>query len=336
LARTVAGYNQTDDAVKLIIAAVDKPDPRPVWYSDWGTDNGAATNNMKRALDRVLRERGAHGCAKFKNKLRLTSYDMYGEHTVSVEPPFVIWINTFQPEINRRRWYHRFSGITATAGGFDLGRDVLTGHGPLGGLYPTNTTHWQKEGDTTTFLYLVPTGMNDPYQPTWGSWAGRYALNTNYPGKPYYWATQVDAWNGTTNRDNTLARWAAHLQNDFKARMDWCVRGRREANHPPVVRVDGAAHRQVTSGDAVMLDASSSADPDGNELLFEWVTYPEAGDYRGPHVRIDNARNARASLRVPGVKTKQDLHVVAIVTDKGDPPLTRYGRIILTVQPVRE
>ena len=38
----------------LIIAAVDRDDPRPVWYSDWGTDNGAATNNLKRALDRVL------------------------------------------------------------------------------------------------------------------------------------------------------------------------------------------------------------------------------------------------------------------------------------------
>ena len=59
--RTVAGYNDTDDAVKLILAAVDKDDPRPLWYSDWGTDNGAATNNLKRALDLVLRERGPRG-----------------------------------------------------------------------------------------------------------------------------------------------------------------------------------------------------------------------------------------------------------------------------------
>src|SRR3954469_18791462 len=38
--RTVAGYNTVDDAVNLIIATVDRPDPRPLWYSDWGTDNG--------------------------------------------------------------------------------------------------------------------------------------------------------------------------------------------------------------------------------------------------------------------------------------------------------
>src|SRR5215212_1899727 len=69
LARTVAGHDNTDDAVNLIIAAVDRSDPRPVWYADWGTDHGAATNNLRRALDRVLRERGASGYAKFKNSL---------------------------------------------------------------------------------------------------------------------------------------------------------------------------------------------------------------------------------------------------------------------------
>src|SRR5262245_52610231 len=52
LKRTVAGYG--DDAVKLLIDAVDKDDPRPVWYSDWGSDNGASPNVLKRALDRVL------------------------------------------------------------------------------------------------------------------------------------------------------------------------------------------------------------------------------------------------------------------------------------------
>src|SRR5690349_8600202 len=51
--RTVAGYNETDDGIKRIIAAVDSPDPRPLWYSDWGTDHGGATNNLRRALDRI-------------------------------------------------------------------------------------------------------------------------------------------------------------------------------------------------------------------------------------------------------------------------------------------
>ncbi len=163
--RTVAGYNDTDDAVNLIIAAVDKDDPRPLWYSDWGTDNGAAANNLKRALDRVCASAGRRATRRFKSKLRLSSDDKFGDHTTTIAPPFAIWVNTFQPPVEGKRWYHRFSALTSQAGGFDLKRDVLTGHGPLGALYPTNTTHWAKEGDTMTFLYLVPTGMNDPNEP---------------------------------------------------------------------------------------------------------------------------------------------------------------------------
>ena len=182
--RTVAGCNDTEDGVNLIIAAVDKDDPRPLWYSDWGTDRGSAVNNMKRALDRVLRERGRDGYARFKSKLRLSSYDQFGDHLEAIAPPFRFWVDTFRPALNRKRWYHRFSPLTRRAGGFDLERDVLTGHGPLGALYPTNTGLPGKEGDSMTFLYLIPTGMNDPDEPLWGSWAGRYGPNENFPDKP--------------------------------------------------------------------------------------------------------------------------------------------------------
>jgi hypothetical protein len=37
--RTVTGYDHTSDTVNLIITAVDRPDPRPIWYSDWCTSS---------------------------------------------------------------------------------------------------------------------------------------------------------------------------------------------------------------------------------------------------------------------------------------------------------
>jgi hypothetical protein len=277
-----------------------------------------------------LRERGPEGYARFKSKLRLTSYDMFGAHTTNVAPEFKLWVNTFQPPMDGKRWYHRFSGITAKAGGFDLGRDALTGHGPLGAQYPTNTTHWQKEGDTPTFLYLVPTGMNDPEQPTWGSWAGRYGTNENYPGRPYYWANQLDAWNGTTNRDNTLARWAAALQNDFRARLDWCVKSRGEANHPPVVKVAGASRRNIAPGARVELNAEGSSDPDGDALSYRWEFYPEPGTYRGPLEIVDSDK-AKASFVVPSAAAGKIIHVTLTVVDAGTPALSRYQRVVLTV-----
>ncbi|MEX2186913.1 MAG: nucleoside hydrolase-like domain-containing protein [Pirellulales bacterium] len=333
--RTVSGYEESDDGVKLIIAAVDRDDPRPVWFLNWGTDNGAATSSLKRALDRVLAERGPEGYATFKNKLRLSSYDKFEEHTTKITPPWKLWVHTFQPEIDRQRWYHRFSAITATAGGFDIERDVRRDHGPLGAMYPTNTTHRQKEGDTMTFLYLVPTGMNDPNEPTWGSWAGRYASREDQPGKPYYWATAKDTLDGTTHRENTLKRWAADLQNDFRARMDWCVRPRDEANHPPSVVVNGKGGKVILRvaakpGVTVKLSAAGTQDPDGNKLAFEWFNYVEAGTY-AKAVVVDKADGESASVTIPRDAAGKSIHVVLTVTDDGQPPLVGYRRVVVDV-----
>ncbi len=332
LERTVSGSNDTDEGVRLMMAAIDSPDPRPLWYSDWGTDHGAATNNLKRALDRVLHERGQRSYAKFKQRLRLSSADAFHEHTATLWPPFPLWVDTFRPQFDGKRWYHRFSALTAKAGGFDLERDVRTGHGALGALYPTNTTHWQKEGDTMTFLYLVPTGMNDPEHPGWGSWAGRYGAQEQFPGKNYFWANQADAWHGATNRDNTLARWAADLQNDFRARMDWCVKPFGQANHPPVVRVRGGARRTVKPGEVLTLDASQSIDPDGQPLHFEWFVYQEAGNCR-EEARLQDGDSPVARLTVPRVAGEVELHLIGAVRDEGHPPLAGYARVIVTIKP---
>ena len=337
LARTVAGYDDTEDGVNLVLCAVDGSDPRPVWFCNWGTDRGSAASCLKRALDRVLRERGREGYARFKARLRLSSSDAFGEHTMALQPPFPIWVDTFRPPRDGKRWYHRFSALTATAGGFDLERHVRTGHGPLGALYPTNTNLRQKEGDTMTFLYLLPTGMNDPHEPAWGSWAGRYGPNEEHPGKPYYWANQEDSWRGTTSRDNTLARWAADLQNDFRARMDWCVQPRTGANHRPVAALNGTTgleilRRDATPGGVVELDARGSADPDGDAIACEWFVYGEAGTYRG-EIALSTPQGWITHFTAPQTKPGETVHVVLRITDDGDPPLSAYRRAVIRVAP---
>ncbi|MBI3866850.1 MAG: DUF1593 domain-containing protein [Planctomycetia bacterium] len=283
-------------------------------------------------LDHVLATRGQEGYAKFKNRLRLSSADKFGEHTTTMAPPFPIWVDTFRPELERKRWYHRFSGITATAGGFDIERDCRTGHGPLGALYPLNTTHPQKEGDTGTFLYLVPTGMNDPDEPTWGSWAGRYGRQEQFPDRNYYWANQQDTWNGTTHRENTLKRFAADLQNDFKARLDWCVKPKTEANHAPIVSVAGPRRQTVKAGAVVPLDASATRDPDGDKLTYRWWMYREPGTFPR-ELQTDAVDSPTLKFIAPEVDSPQTVHVMLTVSDSGSPALTRYARVVLTVDP---
>jgi hypothetical protein len=332
--RTVAGYDDTDEAVRLVIETIDRDDPRPVWFLNWGTDHGSAESNLKRALDRVLTERGQQGYAKFKEKILLCSDDQFGEHTTRIEPLWRLWIYPFYPNMDGGRWYHRFGPLTATAGGFDLERDVRTNHGPLGALYPTNTTHKQKEGDSFTFMYLIPTGMNDPLQPTWGSWAGRFGERSDWkPRNPnYYWAGERDAWQGTTNRDNTLRRWSADLQNDFRARMDWCVQPFSGANHPPRAALNGDISQRTVLLDApvgktVRLDAAGSSDLDGDELEYQWFIYPDAGTYRG---RVDvSATSSEARVVIPSDSAGKTIHLIVAVRDRGEPPLARYRRAVL-------
>jgi hypothetical protein len=330
--RTVAGYDG-DDGVKLVLAVADAPDQRPIWFCNWGIDKGSAESSLKRALDQVLKDRGPAGYAKFKDRFRLSSADKFGEHTRR-DPPWPIWVDTFRPELEGKRWYHRFSALTAKAGGFDLKRDVLTGHGPLGAMYPTNTGLPQKEGDTMSFLNLVPTGMNDPMQPTWGSWAGRYGLNENEMPRPYYWANQKDQWEGTTHRDNTLKRWAVHLQNDFRARLDWCVAPPKKANHPPVPHCQGDGSGKILRADApvgkpLRLTAAGTSDPDGDRLTYRWYVYPEAGTYQGK-ATIEESSSPQATLTVPADAAGRTIHVLLEVTDNGEPALTRYRRIVVT------
>ena len=56
----------------------------------------------------------------------------------------------------------------------------------------------------------------------------------------------VRASEGRTHTSNqaTLWRWREAYQHDFAARMDWCVKPWAEANHIPLVVVNGVGGRQ--------------------------------------------------------------------------------------------
>jgi hypothetical protein len=115
--------------------------------------------------------------------------------------------------------------------------------------------------------------------------------------------------------------------------MDWCVRDRNAANHPPHVKVSGEANRKVRPGERVTLDASTSSDPDGDQLTFEWIVYPEASGYTGNLPAVDRGDSAMATLTVPAAEKPASLHLVLAATDAGAPPLTRYARVILAIEP---
>lgn len=330
--RLVAGYDDVNDGVDLIIRSLTADDPRPIWFANWGSNSGT-TSSMQRALDRLKKDKPPREFAAILKKIHCTrNAEKLGSHAGGI----AMFVDTRNPD----RWYHRFEPLTAKAGGCDVKRDIES-VGPLGSVYAT-----PKEGDSLAFIYLIPTGLSDPLEPTWGGWGGRYSPLTKTaatsggkqgvaPREGFYWAEAQDTLEGKTSRDNTLARWAAALQNDFRARMQWSVAADpAKANHEPVVVLQNDRTRQVLRADAPVgrsfeLSAEGSSDPDKDAITYRWFVYPEPGTYRGD-VKINNADSARATLEVPADAAGKTIHVVVEVTDSGKPALTRYRRIVLT------
>lgn len=310
-----------------VIAVVDRDDPRPIWYLNWGTnEEDDVPTALRQALNYVKRRRSEAEYRRFAGKLHYV--EVYKQnHIDSHRAALGFYMDTFYPTMDGGRWYHRWRPLTEQAGGFDVERDLKTGHGPLCAEYTI-----QKEGDTPTFMHLIPNGLNVPGRPAWGGWSGRYSLN---PDLNMWWCDQRDTWQGTKNRDNTLKKWVVHIQNDFRARANWCVaRTFAEANHEPVPHVQGDATRDVTFldapvGKALSLSAEGTTDPDGDALTYQWMVYPEVGTFAGD-VAIDGECTATCSIDVPLEALGKTIHVILVVTDDGDPPLTRYRRIVIT------
>ena len=204
-----------------------------------------------------------------------------------------------------------------------LTANVKTGHGALGGMTPQK---YISEGDTPSFLHLVNNGLNSHLDYTLGGWGGRSAYDD--PAWPNHITDKKLTDDGNANK--MYWRWVPAAQNDLAARMDWCVKEFKDANHAPVARVKGALQRDVKPGETVKLEAAAS-DPDGNKLTCKWWQYADADSAAGT-VAIANANSLdKASFVVPSEPGKQ-VHIILEVTDNGTPPLVGYQRIICNIK----
>jgi hypothetical protein len=346
-----------------IIRALDAADARPLWVAVWG-----GANTLAQALHTLKATRGAAELRRVVAKLRV--------YAISDQDDSGAWIRRTFPELfyivspggyGKATW----GGMNAVVDGLDnrtvsnawLAENIQQGHGPLGAAYPD--VAYGMEGDTPSFLALIPNGLSVPEHPDWGGWGGRYELYTPSPadldpkgftgGVPVeaetrpIWTNAVDSVTPVVAADYgravargkatfkdaraSLWRWRDDFQNDFAARMDWTVRPPEKANHPPAPALAHPDRISVRSGERFVLDAGGTRDPDGDGLSFLWFQYPEAGTLRAP-IPLDGAENrVRVSAVAPPVTKPETAHFILRVTDKGQPALSRYKRVIVTVVP---
>jgi hypothetical protein len=183
------------------------------------------------------------------------------------------------------------------------------------------------EGDTPSFLYLLSAklGLNDPLDPTQGSWGNRFTqMGESFP-KGYY--------HTCTHNDSELTRWNSEVKNSFLNRLQWSVKSIEEVNREPVAVVNGDKSNKILSlyakpGKLITLDASKSSDPDRNNLTFKWFRYDEADTYDSLF-ELTDPTNPIQKLIVPSNLNDKNIHLVLEVRDKGTFDLIVYRRVII-------
>lgn len=344
------GAGKDSGGSELLIRAVDKKDERPLWVSVWG-----GANCLAQALWKVRETRTPEQMKAFVSRLRV--------YTISDQDDAGRWIRLNFPDIfyvvspSTERWeeYYRatwtgISGDRHYKNGpmykFELvdnpwlEQHVIKNHGPLGELYPR--LEYIMEGDTPAYLGLINNGLGSALTPAYGGWGGRYDFFQSYAEVAKIWTNTIHSVDEVELPDGrkvasdqaTIWRWREAYQQDFAARMDWCVaRTVKEANHNPVVVLNGNKGKAVaaaiaSAGQEVRLSANGTTDPDGHALNYRWFVYKEAGRFTG-NVQLRNPGAEEISFVMPKLGNNQELHLICEVKDNGSPALYSYRRVIL-------
>ena len=355
------GNGQDSEGSEWIIKTLEENDPRPLYVSVWG-----GANTLAQALFKLKETKNPTDIKRLVAKLRVYTISDQDDSGIWMRNTFpdLHYIVSPGDDYGSATWSainNQIKGISnEEISNKWLAQNIQQGHGPLGAVYPD--VAWGMEGDTPSYLNLIVNGLNNPEYPNWGGWGGRYELykpdfaaqkkgGSGVPFEPEtraIWTNAKDNYrhfvpnnfgrvvklDTTQYNDNkaSLWRWREDFQNDFAARMDWCIADLKNANHPPVPVLKQGDEITVKSGQGFGLDASDTYDPDSDSFSYLWFDYPEAGTYKKP-LQISPENYNNIWLTAPDVEKKETLHIILKITDKGSPRLSRYKRIIVTILP---
>ncbi|KAK7983222.1 ribosomal protein L16- L13 family [Apiospora arundinis] len=351
----------SEAALALVAAADAAAEKDPLYVTLWG---GAGV--LAEALHHVSGTRSADDAAALVRKLRV--------YAISDQDDAGAWLRVQYPSLFYVVALHGFSeytqaswnGISGEAyrhfdkGGPDTSlvtndwlethiRRPSGSHSDLGAHYPK--FEYIMEGDTPSFFPLLQNGLGDPEHPEWGSWGGRF-LRVDASGRYPVYSDASDVAIGVNGEIYVSAfagiwRWRAAYQHDFAARMQWTVTGdaaqeKTQNNHAPVVVVNGTCGPDVMKlsyqlGEAIVLDASQSWDPDSDGLTFDWFHYREVTSRMqegvitkvSEDIAVKKLDQAGGLVSLEPLKN-QTMHIILSVADEKEMPLTTYRRIILT------
>ncbi len=312
----LAGINPGEPSAgaRLLVEAGLREEERPLWIALWG-----GANTLAEALVFARQSLNETDYDRLLARLRVYSISDQDDAGPWIRREFPNLFYIVSPSSENGGDYARATW-TGIAGDVyyrnGAGADFSTvsnewldanirSKGPLGARYPEYL--FIMEGDTPSFLGLIPNGLQSGDHPNWGGWGGRYLLRIpagetrpvwTQGGDSFPRITSADEVNGQVSDQATIWRWREAFQHDFAARMDWTVAAYVDANHPPRVVVNGTEgidplYQVLNEDETLELDAGMSTDPDGDSLNFRFIPYREAGS-------TVRRRRRNSSSRKPG------------------------------------
>lgn len=318
------GDGKDSPGSELIIASVDKDDPRPVWIGCWG-----GANNVAQAIWKVRSTRSKVELKKFLNKMRV--FDILGQDDAGA------WIAKNFPDLV----YVRATGVYGWQPSDDYLKKHIQSHGHLGAVYPNRK--WATEGDTPAFMHVFPNGLNNPEKLDQGGWGGRFGLvkkkgiRSMRPVKNEKDFDPYEMFGNSSEGAKSIKRWSKGYNNDFQARMDWSISGKySDANHHPIAVLNGDLTKRVqeissSPNSLVKLSAKGSSDPDKDSLSYSWSFYKEPSSYKNS-ITIAGGNSEMASFSIPADAKGKNFHIILELIDDGTPNLVAYRRVIIQVK----
>ena len=326
----VLGEENDSEGSDLIIKLADEEDDRPVWVTFWG-----GGNTLAQAIWKVRQTRSASELKRFLHKVRAYAIADQDRSNVKGDDRLASFESSSHAWMRREfsddllfiwedcAWWYQVSH------GRDQWSDYETHikhHGNLGRQYPKY--HFGVEGDTPSFLHIMPNGLNNPDVPTQVGWGGysEWGLGEDSCGYSHV--------NRTGDAHIICWKYAEYFYpatfNNFAARMDWANEGK--GNRNPIAIINGNEGIEIMNemprqGATVTLDASRSYDPEGDSLTYKWWIQPEAGTCT-KEITLSHEHTSTVNIEVPCGSAGEAFHVICEITDNGFPNLTSYRRII--------
>lgn len=357
---------ELSEGASNLINSIDESDD--IFVLLWG-----GANVLAEALHEVSNTRTPQEASNFAAKITV--------YSISDQDNAGPWIRRNFPEVRYIASVHGFNqyGVSAWVGisgdkwnYVDLGgpdtslvtkdwiKEKVQSVGPLGAAYPTFM--FNMEGDTPSTLFVLPNGLSDPHEPSYGSWGGRYTLTdiSGLSGNHYADATDYAVGvNGETyvSAQASIWRWREAFQNDFEARMQWTVKDFDSTVHQPIIVANDTTNYLPTKldvevGTKLVIDASKSYDLNGRKLTYKWFHYREPSLTQGnigevPEIPINslNDEGSIVEIEVPDyvgacfnlfrrpLDSCKSYHIVLDVSNDGTPSLHTYRRFILYTNP---